>query len=523
MRKTNSNREAQSGAWVGGMLLLAAAGAQAQDVCVDLPGASAFDPPVVAAPVRVSGFGQSPLSPEMASTPAGDGVVVYVDSAQEPPVLRAQRFVAAQGSGLALALPAVTPAAPQTEPVANVAMAADGAVAIVHGDAAVPLAPTVRLYRFDAVAELRLGDPIAVPHSSGNHEGPDVAMDLSGAHVVAWSARDTELPGGEGFDVYFRRFSAQGQPLDATDVRANLSTAGAQGVVAVARSPADGRFVLAWFSSNAGQVDVLARLFSSDGAPLSAEILVAADVGADQSLELDVAMDASGAFIVAYTQEMPLEQKTLAPRTERSAVHYLRFAPDGSPRDQARSPLATPVFSGTSRPRVSMDAFGQFSIAWRAGATNPAYRRFDADGSPLDAEDRSPRLPNGGFVGNADVLYTGLAIAHDVDGDLGLVIEAELFGEPQLRYDYLPSARPRDLALSIQDLPDPVAVGQRMEYLLRVDNQASPQAPFGLQALDAAVDDTPCVRVRSLLPAQGQFDGAELPEGWLQLGSGSGR
>lgn len=74
-------------------------------------------------------------------------------------------------------------------------------------------------------------------------QAPDIAVGVDGGSVVVWKGRSET---GTGWDIYARRFSPDGSPLD-TEFRVNTNAAGDQTVPKVAIAY-DGEFTVAWLS-----------------------------------------------------------------------------------------------------------------------------------------------------------------------------------------------------------------------------------------------------------------------------------
>ena len=99
----------------------------------------------------------------------------------------------------------------------------------------------------------------------------NVAMDELGAFVITWSSYGQEdglgAQTGEGWGVYARRYDSSGNAL-SPEFHVNVTTAGDQQNSTVAMAN-DGRFVIAWRSSQGGVADnIITRCFNPDGSPV---------------------------------------------------------------------------------------------------------------------------------------------------------------------------------------------------------------------------------------------------------------
>lgn len=128
---------------------------------------------------------------------------------------------------------------------------------------------------------------------------PDVALLTGGNFVVTWMSLGQD---GSGWGIFARRFSAEGVAIDASDIPVNTEVEGDQIYSSVAALPG-GAFVVAWDSANqdGSGKGVYARRFSADGNAIdAADIPVNADPLLDQHSPT-VTSGADGSFVVAWT------------------------------------------------------------------------------------------------------------------------------------------------------------------------------------------------------------------------------
>jgi hypothetical protein len=128
-----------------------------------------------------------------------------------------------------------------------------------------------------------------------------VAMDADGDFVVTWLA-DLENY-GEG--IFVRRYTANGEPLgQELLVNANTSDSVAGHTVAM---DATGAFVVAWFKNadtgTAPNPDVVARAYSAAGTPLGSEFRVNTYT-AEYQWTPAVAMDSDGDVLVVWQSRL---------------------------------------------------------------------------------------------------------------------------------------------------------------------------------------------------------------------------
>ena len=248
---------------------------------------------------------------------------------------------------------------------------------VVAWDSVAPGGPDNDVYArlFDASGAARGGEFRVNTTLPGRQMVPAVAMAPDGRFVVAW-VEDAE---GSAWDVYARRFAADGSPL-GNPFRVNVFTAFLQVNPSVAMG-ADGSFVVAWDShaETATEFYVAARTYDADGVPAGDEFRVSADLTLDQG-EPAVAVEAGGGFVVTWH----------APSgADGVQVQGRRFGPDGVARGDA-FPLNTHAPDDQSLAVVSAGA-GGFVTAWQSlgqdGEGLGVYARpYDAAGAALAGE-----------------------------------------------------------------------------------------------------------------------------------------
>lgn len=144
-----------------------------------------------------------------------------------------------------------------------------------------------------------LGGEFLVPEAS---VGPlywfDVASDAAGNFTVTWAG---EAPGSGGYDVWMRRYAADGTALSG-QVRANEWTFGYQYGPSVGMD-SNGQIAVAWstiYAPGGEYGEVRARLFRADGTPASPEFAVTEQNPAFEDINPVVALSDSGTLLVAW-------------------------------------------------------------------------------------------------------------------------------------------------------------------------------------------------------------------------------
>src|SRR5688572_26716689 len=185
------------------------------------------------------------VSPRVATAPDGTFVVAWASLNQASPTsaqdVYARRFSAA-GAPLGGEF-RVNTYTTSDQSIPAIAMCGAGTFVVVWASSGQDGAQGgIYAQQFDASAQ-PVGSEFRVnAYTGGDELFPAVAMDSGGDFVVTW---DTYNPtAGAFYDVYARRFDAQGQPA-GDEVRVNTSFAEDEYSSAVAMD-ADGDFVVLW-------------------------------------------------------------------------------------------------------------------------------------------------------------------------------------------------------------------------------------------------------------------------------------
>ncbi len=103
--------------------------------------------------------------------------------------------------------------------------------------------------------------------TAGDQLAPDVAMTASGQFVIGWQGIGTVEP-ESSFEIFARRFSADGSPLDLEEIQVNTTTIRDQVAAHVAVDNA-ANFVVAWVGEGipGSGSDVFGQRFAADGVP----------------------------------------------------------------------------------------------------------------------------------------------------------------------------------------------------------------------------------------------------------------
>ncbi|HWU51543.1 MAG TPA: hypothetical protein VN153_01885, partial [Tahibacter sp.] len=163
--------------------------------------------------------------------------------------------------------------------------------------------------------------------------------------------------------------------------RYNTTASGAQQQASVA-SDAYGNAVAVWFSSPGypASPSLVARRLDAAGIPTGAEITVNTAPVVGSYPDPEVAADANGNFTVVWSNQSP----TIGSLPH---VYRRRFDAAGTPLD-AELRLDDAATSEAGMPAIAMNASGASVVAWYAygGGTQIRARRYDASGAPVGAE-----------------------------------------------------------------------------------------------------------------------------------------
>jgi len=217
--------------------------------------------------------------------------------------------------------------------------------------------------RFNATGALVGNEFLVNTTTAGAQENSVVDMSGSGAFVVAWSGNGTGDTGG----IFYRRFDANGTPLDATERLANATNRGVELAPSIAMNDA-GQFAIAWQVGG----DVFVRNFAANGIASTADIQV--DFSPVNASSAVVGIDATGRTIVVHR----IDDYFLA----QAGVWGRLFNADGTER-HAWVSVATGIGSDFASPSIATDDAGNFVVTYQGsgdGSGNAVFvKRYDAD------------------------------------------------------------------------------------------------------------------------------------------------
>ena len=259
----------------------------------------------------------------------------------------------------------------------TVAMDADGDYVVVwQSDEGTGLDVYGRL--FDSTGTVQ-GPEFRVNTTVGDdQQRPVAAMDNDGNFVVVW---ESYLQDGDSWGVYARRYDASGTALSG-EIQVNTTTSEYQRRPTIAMDDA-GNFVVVWADGDGTTSgwDIYAQRFDASGNKLRGEFIVNTTV-TDGQLRPTAAMDRTGNFVITW-------QSRGQDADDYGVIGRLYDATGAAVTGEFI--VNTTGTNRQWRPAVAMAESGDFVIAWESDQTavddwGIFARRYDASGTPLDAE-----------------------------------------------------------------------------------------------------------------------------------------
>lgn len=231
--------------------------------------------------------------------------------------------------------------------------------------------------------------------SSGQQVGPTVAIDGSGRPVIAWQ---DDQDGNGYWQIHARGFTATGVPRFSLEAAAPVNRVGrGQQLAPVTASSSAGRFVVAWQDDQDGNGyhEILARGFNASGVQVFSleEPTVVNAVSAGQQVQPAVAMNATGAFVIAWMDDQD--------KNGFWEVHARAFDANGTETFSRQEPTAVNSVSSGQQisPAVAIDGAGNVIVVWQDDQDRNGYweilsRGFGAAGAQrFSLEAASPVNP----------------------------------------------------------------------------------------------------------------------------------
>lgn len=254
--------------------------------------------------------------------------------------------------------------------------------------------------RFNALGE-KQGDEFRVnSHTTDDQAFPDIAMDADGDFVITWMSFGQIVPGPmqnpSNYEIFAQRYDAAGIP-QGTEFLVNSHTEYSQMIPAIAMDD-DGDFVITWQSTwqdgsslDGAATGIFAQRFDAAGVPQGSEFQVNSYTTGFQDTP-SVSMDADGDFIIVW--ESPGQDGS------SEGVFAQRYNSEGVPQG-SEFQVNSYTKSFQQRPSVSMNANGEFVVAWTSsrqdGDSYGIYAQsYSAAGVPQGSEFRINSYTTGG-------------------------------------------------------------------------------------------------------------------------------
>ncbi len=275
--------------------------------------------------------------------------------------------------------------------------------------------------RYDAAGNaLDATDQLVNTTTNSTQRSPAVAMDGNGDFVIAWSGEGS----GDDDGVFYRRYDASGTAQDAAEVKVNTTTDQVQRQPALAMDPA-GNFVVSWSSdddpSNSDDWNVHLQRYDVNGNAVGGNILVNSYT-TDAQFDSSVAMDADSNVIVTW------ESDDDPSNSDDFNIYLQRY--DAAGNTIGVNTLVNSTTAQDQRdPSVAVDAAGHFAVTWASDddATagnewNIYLQKYDAAGTTVGLETRVNSTISGD--------QQGASIAMSASGDFVIAWNGEGGSDP---------------------------------------------------------------------------------------------
>ncbi len=307
--------------------------------------------------------------------------------------------------------------------------------------------------RYNSAGVAQTGDTLVNTTTTGAQRDPVISRDATGNYVVVWRGSGS---GGDTNGVYFQRFSAAGTALGG-ETLINTASTDLETQPAVAMN-ASGAFVVAYTSTNGTDSEVFVRLYNSSGIAVSNPIQVNVTTISAQNSPV-VAIDNNGNFVVVW-------ESSQNSGTTGIDLYGRRFSSTGTALSGEF--LITTVTAGNqSNAAIALDGNGNFTVAWESvgqdGSGSGIYaRQFSSAGVALGAE----FLVNQTTAGD----QVEPAIAMQTKGDFAIAWRDQSSGNGDIYVrSYSVNNAPTGLTLSTTSINENVAVNSVVASFSTID------------------------------------------------------
>jgi parallel beta-helix repeat protein len=212
--------------------------------------------------------------------------------------------------------------------------------------------------------------------SQQDQKYPGISANSEGRVVIVWRNHNTDY----GVGVYARIFDSDGRPL-TDEFRVSSSTIDTHTWAPAVVMDDSGGFIAAWTATGSdGLTDVVMRLFDPNGQPITEELIINnSDYSADS---VDIALNSNGDLVLVW--------KVWVGSDDHSGAGYIyacTYHADGTPKGE---PFEVDPFPQCRYPKVGIQDSGDFIVTWLRGGDSQyppsgyylKFRCFYADGRP---------------------------------------------------------------------------------------------------------------------------------------------
>ncbi|MBL1199463.1 MAG: hypothetical protein FWK04_10315 [Nostoc sp. GBBB01] len=307
--------------------------------------------------------------------------------------------------------------------------------------------------RYNSAGVPQTGDSLVNTTTTGAQRDPVIARDATGNYVVVWRGNGS---GGDSNGIYFQRFNAAGTALGG-ETLVNTASTDLETQPAVAMN-GSGAFVVAYTSTNGTDSEVFVRLYNSSGIAVINPIQVNVTTTSAQNSPV-VAIDNNGNFVVVWESS----QNSAATAID---LYGRRFSSTGAALS-GEFLISTVTAGNQSNAAIALDGNGNFTVAWQSvdqdGSGSGIYaRQFSSAGVALGAE----FLVNQTTAGD----QVEPAIAMQTKGDFAIAWRNQSSGNGDIYVrSYSANNAPTGLTLSTTSINENVAANSVVANLSTID------------------------------------------------------
>ncbi len=261
----------------------------------------------------------------------------------------------------------------------------------------------------DGLAQLTSdGDNLTVQSAASTIAGePRAAISDNSITALVWEQGETNE------DVYLRLYNASAAPLTES-IQVNTMTASNQCEPDIAVKGNLAIFAVVWESMNqasaASGLDIVLRLYDSTGAALSGEIVVNQVTAGHQKNPRVAINQKTGEILVIWQSAV----------NGIYGIYSHRFSLQGVSLGADETIIQ--IDEDCAQPELAFSPGGKSIITWEQGARNKrtvAFKRYNADGSALDAKPQTSSIPCLPYGHDVEMLGSDqIVFAMAIDGEI---------------------------------------------------------------------------------------------------------